>query len=143
MTKSWAISAVPNSEPPLAFLMRDSCCAWDTEGTELLLLAPASVKSLRLRRAFGLTPCVLTIVRTITSSLSAASTWCSGATLAVVVGLVPQSVSWTRLPLSLDMWNWVSVSVALVLLTCSTVQWITYITMQYSTVQVPSPRWSR
>ena len=27
------------------------------------------------------------------------------------------SVSWTRLPLSLDMWNCVSVSVALVLLT--------------------------
>ena len=118
MTKSWAISAVPNSEPPLAFLMRDSCCAW-AEGTELLLLAPASVKSLRLRRAFGLTPCVSPVVRTITS-LSATSTWSSGATLAVVVGLVPQSVSWTRLPLSLDMWNWVSVSVALVLLTCST-----------------------
>ena len=42
-------------------------------------------------------------------------TW-SGSILTGVV-LMPTSSSWTLLPLSLDMWNWVSASVALVLLT--------------------------
>ena len=97
ITKSWAISAAPNREPPLAFLMRASCPP--EVGTELLLLAPPSLKSLTDLRALGLAPCK---VRLPDSHYVSVFTCGSGIILAAVACLLA-SVSWTLLPLSLDM----------------------------------------